>query len=103
MACIDLSSLHADEALFFDDCHFNVAGARAVARIVSVGANGASRPHPDPDRGILWSGPLVVLISRVSASASLAPSCFGLMEPSYGTTVAWQEQHDPRSRRNVRR
>ena len=33
-------------------------------------ADGYVRPYPDPDPGIAWSGPLVVLISKFSASAS---------------------------------
>ena len=33
-------------------------------------ADGYVRPYPDPDPGIVWSGPLVVLISKFSASAS---------------------------------
>jgi len=33
-------------------------------------ATGRSRVLPDPDRGLHWDGPLVVLTSRISASAS---------------------------------
>lgn len=33
-------------------------------------ADGYVRPYPDPDPGIAWSGPLVVLVSKFSASAS---------------------------------
>jgi len=33
-------------------------------------SNGRVTPYNDPDSGILWKGPLVVLVSRLSASAS---------------------------------
>jgi lysophospholipase L1-like esterase len=32
--CIDLSSLNGREELYYDDCHFNEAGARAVSELV---------------------------------------------------------------------
>ena len=32
--------------------------------------NGQIRPHPDTEKGMQWSGPLVVLVSKFSASAS---------------------------------
>ena len=33
--CVDLSSMNGREALFYDDCHFNEAGAREVARLLA--------------------------------------------------------------------
>jgi len=33
---IDLAALHGNESLFFDDCHFNVAGAREVANVTAT-------------------------------------------------------------------
>lgn len=33
---IDLSPLHGNEALFIDDCHFNKAGARALADVMAA-------------------------------------------------------------------
>ncbi len=39
--------------------------------VVQVKAqNGVVIPHPDTERGMVWSGPLVVLINKFSASAS---------------------------------
>jgi carboxyl-terminal processing protease len=35
-----------------------------------TGFDGSITPHNDPDSGIVWSGPLVVMTSRMSASAS---------------------------------
>jgi lysophospholipase L1-like esterase len=32
---VDLDHLNSDPALFYDDCHFNEAGARAVAEAVA--------------------------------------------------------------------
>jgi len=31
---VDASSMHGDESLFYDDCHYNEAGARALADVV---------------------------------------------------------------------
>jgi carboxyl-terminal processing protease len=50
----------------------------------------ASRVHKDPDRGILYSGPMVVLTSRVSASASEILA--GAMK-DYGRAVIVGDDH----------
>lgn len=35
LECIDLSHLEEDTTVFYDDVHFNEAGARKVARILA--------------------------------------------------------------------
>ena len=32
--CVDLSGMHGNPEYFYDDCHFNPAGAREVARLL---------------------------------------------------------------------
>ena len=34
--CIDLAPLHGNESLFYDECHFNVAGGRQVAQRIAT-------------------------------------------------------------------
>jgi hypothetical protein len=43
---VDLSSMNAVEAYFYDDCHFTEAGAREVARLVHRYLSAAERESP---------------------------------------------------------
>jgi hypothetical protein len=43
---VDLSSMNAVEAYFYDDCHFTEAGAREVARLVHRHLSAAERESP---------------------------------------------------------
>jgi len=57
--CIDLTSMNGQEQFFYDDCHYNEAGAREVARLIARwfmdhrgsphGDGGASEGTPNPD------------------------------------------------------
>jgi lysophospholipase L1-like esterase len=45
---VDLSSMNAVEAYFYDDCHFTEAGAREVARLIHLQLAGAQQERPTP-------------------------------------------------------
>jgi hypothetical protein len=45
---VDLSSMNAVEAYFYDDCHFTEAGAREAARLIHLHLSGVDREHPAP-------------------------------------------------------
>jgi lysophospholipase L1-like esterase len=51
--CIDLSSMDGHESYFYDDCHFNEAGARETARLVAEGLLARERDR----EGTLGYGP----------------------------------------------